>query len=679
MKNRKMGTMITLGITSVVTLCIFMLYVIANKSMMSMMKGSEMESLHASLDAQAGIIEEYLRHQEDLLSAYSKSPEVIGFLENVSDAGKQEAAQRYTEKYYKELDNWEGLYIAEWNSHVIAHSNSEVVGITTREGEELASLQGILAKGELYNTGIIVSPASEKLILSLYCPVYGEDGNTVIGYVGGGPFADSLEELLASMQNKGAKYSMLNAGTGTYIFDEDETLMAQEIQDELLLSIVSSVQPDKSKLSGEKDYIDKKAGDSIAVYQYMPEHNWVLVSRDSEKNIYADANKSINILGTICVFFDMLIALLSWLLIHINIRPLKYVEKSIIQLKELNLEKRHELDKYINHKSEIGQIATAVDSLYDSFKDIVSTLDECSDSLTESAVKMSDSSEVLIQYMEENSDATKEFAGHTNSITDMMKQVDCEVGEISGVVSQVGSKIQVGTERSNELSGKVARMKENVRDSLRTTSLHIEENKSEIAEVMRDLQSLARIDEMARQILEITSQTNLLSLNASIEAARAGEAGKGFAVVAGEIGNLAGSSSITAAEIQNICNEAKANITKIQACFDNIVQFLQSDIQMQFEDFVNATDEYYLSIEEIQSIIKEIEQSSDIFAEAVSNIRNQIEEVQNIPGGAVASTEDMIARVGKIENMMEDLLVVVNANQNNASSIREIAGRFSLY
>ncbi len=680
MKNQKMSTTITIAITLVVTVCISLLYIIANRSMASMMKTSEMANLHASLDAQTNIIEEYLAHQEELLIAYSKSPEVIEFLKAPTDEEKKTAAQQYTEEYYGELDNWEGLYIGEWNSHVIAHSNPAVVGMTTREGEGLKALQdAITAENGIYNAGIIVSPASKKLILSLYCPVFDHDEKTIVGYVGGGPFAEGLKALLASMENQGASYSMINIDSGMYIFDEDESLMATEVQNDMLLSIVSMIQKDESKLNGNKEYVDKKEGKSVAAYQYLSEYGWVLVSCNSEDNIYADANATMRILGVICIIFDILIAFLSWILIRVSTRPLKYVEKSIEQLKELKLEKQHKLDKYINCKSEIGQIATAVDSLYDSFKDIVSTLNECSDSLTDSAIKMTDSSGVLIQCVEDNSDTTEQFARHTESITDAVKKVDNEVGEIAEVVSQVEAKIQVGTERSSDLSEKVSQMSGNVSSSLDVISMRIEENKKSIEEAMLNLQSLTRIDEMANQILDITSQTNLLSLNASIEAARAGEAGKGFAVVAGEIGNLASSSSATATEIQNICNETRVNIAKIQACFDNIVLFMQNDVQTQFEDFVKATDEYHLSIEEIQRIIKDIDESSNVFVEAVSNIRNQIDEVQNLPDNTIISTEDVMEKVEQIEKTTEQLSVIVNANQKNAISIREIVGRFSLY
>lgn len=680
MKNQKMSTTITIIILFVTTICISLLYLIANKNIDVIMKQSEIESLHNSVNAQADIVKEYVTCQEALLTAYSKSSVVIELLKNPSDVQKQAAAQEYTEKYYADLENWEGLYTGEWDTHVIAHSNPEVTGMFTRKGEELKKLQDTLSsENGIYNAGIIVSPASGKLVLSLYCPVFDYDGKTIIGYVGGGPFADNLKSRLNSIETKGAEYCMINTESEMYIFGQDESLSGTQVQDEIMLSIISEIKSNKDQLGGNKEYEDKNNGNSIATYHYVPEYRWVLISCNSEDNIYADSNKTMKILGIICVVFDLLIGILSFFFIRISTRPLKYIESSILNLKELKLQKEHKLDKYINCKSETGQIATAINSLYDSFKDIVLKLNECSDSLTNSAVKMSDSSGVLIQCVEENSYTTEQFTQRAESITDAIKRVDNEMDSITDVVSEVEAKIQAGAEQSNKLGNKVSQMKEVVSSSLHATSVRISENKNAIAEAMSNLQLLTRIDEMAGQILDITSQTNLLSLNASIEAARAGESGRGFAVVAGEIGNLANSSSATVAEIQGICNETKTNIANIQECFDNIVSFMQDDIQVQFENFGKATNEYSASIEEIQGVIKDIEHSANVFSNVVSNIRSQIEDVQDIPGNTVISKEDIMDKAGKIGKMTEELSVIVNANQDNAASIREIASRFSDY
>ncbi|MGN0365371.1 MAG: hypothetical protein ACI4E5_05450, partial [Suilimivivens sp.] len=244
MKNWKLSRKITLGITLIVIVCMSLLYVTANRTLKGIMQESERNNMKSILVAQSSLIEEYVTSQESLLKAYSKTPAVIALLKDVKNADKLKTAQAYTEYYYKGLDNWEGIYIGEWNTHVIAHSNPAVVGMVTREGDSLKALQDAMTSSDgLYDAGIIVSPASGKLILSMYCPVYDANETTILGYVGGGPFVEDLENILNELRSEDdtAGYYMINVQTGMYIFADDSSLIATEIQDEMLLSIMDKI------------------------------------------------------------------------------------------------------------------------------------------------------------------------------------------------------------------------------------------------------------------------------------------------------------------------------------------------------------------------------------------------------------------------------------------------------
>lgn len=680
-KNLKMRTTLTTVISLVTIICIALLYLSARTGMTALMKESALGNMKAELNAQTTLIEEYVDHQEDLLKEFSINPIIVEYLKDPTNSENQKVVQEYTEQYYKSLDNWEGIYVGEWNSHVIAHSTPKVVGITTREGDALKALQNSMKDADgVYNAGIIVSPASQKLTLSMYYPVYAEDKKTILGYVGGGPFAENLEAILANLKNENNEsisYSMINVESKMYIFDEEKSLIATEIKDDMLLSVIENIKKNETSDNGDMIYKDHKGNQHIISYQYDEQHGWAVVSRDSEENLYGEVHKTMRELGIICIFSCIMITAVLWIFIHISTKPLSYVTKALLSLKNLRISKDTRLEKYINCNSEVGQIATALDSLCDSFKDIVGTLGTCSDSLTKSANKMTDSSGILVQCVEENAIATEQFAERTETINTTVRQVDDGIVEIAKVVAQVESKIQMGNERSAELMNKVLKMREIASASVNTTNIRIEENHNAIQKAIINLQSLSKIDEMATQILEITSQTNLLALNASIEAARAGEAGRGFTVVAGEIGNLASSSSLTATEIQSICNETRQNITKVQECFDDIIEFMENDIKTQFEEFVSATNEYDTSIKQIQEIIREMSECSNVFVESVSNIQSQIDSVQKAPTEDQVSKEEILMKVEQTRQTTEDLTDVVRVNQDNAMSIREIVGRFS--
>lgn len=678
MKNWKLSRKLTVGIMMIVLVCVAMLYMTANKTLRGVMQKSERTNEQNTLLAQTELIKEYVAQQEKVLTLYSKTPAIRELLKDVNNKEKLDTAQAYTETLYKSLDQWEGIYVGEWNTHCIVHSNPEVVGITLREGESLKALQDAMtSRNGLYDAGIIVSPATGKLILSMYCPVFDTDGTTIVGYVGGGPFVEDLESRIAALKNENdtTKYVMINAETGMYILSEKEELIATEIKDDMLLEVMKQIKSGKNQ--GEMTYKGNHST-QIVHYQNIEEHGWAVISYDSEKDIYSGISKNMKILGVLCLFCIIIISGLAFLMIYYSVKPLKYIEESIMEFSHLHLQNNEKLTTWIGKKSEVGKIATALKMLYESLQESIVTLADCSTSLNDSAVSMKDSSKVLLSCVEDNSAATTSLAEHADEINQTVGQVDQEIVSISNVVTEVEERIQKGNERSNDLLEKVQQMQELADRTMQATNVHVEENKKSMEQAIRELQTLTRIDDMASQILSITSQTNLLSLNASIEAARAGEAGKGFAVVAGEIGVLAGNSSETATQIQAICNETKDNIAHVRNCFDQVIAFLQEDVQSQFAAYAEETKEYYQSICEVQKIIAEIAESSGIFAETVLNIQTQIRAVSDTPEKQTVDTSQVLEKTKKTEEMTEQMTKIVNENRKNAKAISQIVERFSL-
>lgn len=677
MKNWKLNQKITLGITLIVCLCMGLLYVTANTTLKDMMQKSGRSYMESMLEAETCLIEEYMASQENMLIAYSKTPAIRELLKNPGDEALKSQVQSYTNDYFKGLKNWEGIYVGEWNTHCLVHNNPKIAGVTFRKGDRLAALQAAMtSRNGIYNAGIIVSPASKKLSVSMYCPVFDTDGRTILGYVGGGPFAEDLEELLSKLRKPEStgKYYMINTQSKKYIFADDRSLMAADIDDSMLQQVIDKINAGEHE--GELSYQGEE-GSMLASFHAVDEHGWAVVSCDSEANIYADANKNMLILGGICVVFVLIISLLAYIMILRSTRPLQYIEEAIINLSQLRLARDERLAPYIGTRSEIGTIATAIDALYTALGEIVATLSACSASLNESAVAMQDSSRVLIGCVSDNSRSTASFAEHTESVSQTVRRVDEEISGIAGVVTDVESHIEEGSSRSSQLIAKVKEMQELADATMEATSRQIAEKQKTIELAIEKLQTLTRIDDMAKQILDITKQTNLLSLNASIEAARAGEAGRGFAVVADEIGSLASSSSDTATQIQVICNETVTNINHIRQCFDQVIDFLQRDVQQQFAGFAEATRDYSQSIDDIQHIITDIANSSNIFSETVQNIHTRISDVSGTPDSGISSSSEVLEKARQTEETTEKMAKIVNKNQENAHAISGIVSRFS--
>ena len=680
-KNRKMSTLITVAVAIVAAISITCLFFVANSNMTTAMKDTAMNNMATSLSAREKIVEQYVNDAETLMAAYSKAPVVAALLKDPDNAGVRREAQAYTESFYGKLDQWEGIYIATMQTRVLAHSNPKVVGMVTREGDPLKALQDALAaaNGGCYNAGIIVSPASEQLIVSMYYPVLDSDGKTILGYVGGGPFAEGLKTLLDELRVDGldnAEFAMINTETRMHIFNQDESKMATEITEPQYLSVIDNLDQTQETIS-EMEYKSQDGENYIAVYKAVANRGWAVVLDDSESEIFQTANRNAIVLGVICIIALFLIVILAWVIVKFTTWPLKQVEDSIVQLSRLNLARTEKLRRFAGSKSEIGHITTALDSLYAAFGNIVQTLGECTSSLHVASDTMNDASETLLNSVDDNTATTEQLAASITTTNGAIEVANQEISQISDLVFQVKDKVEQGDAKSRSLMNISEEMKELAASSLRETDVKMDENRQEIEAAMKELNSLTRINDMVAQIIDITNQTNLLSLNASIEAARAGEAGRGFAVVAEEIGNLAANSSEAASQIQNICAETNSYIDRIQRCFHSIVSFMSEDVRKQMESLSTYANESNISVEDVQNIMAEIQEVSTIFVESIDRMRGQLDTVQTSSNENEQGVQGIVEKNEQTNETAEVLADIVKENTQNAKSIQEIVNRFS--
>ena len=483
-------------------------------------------------------------------------------------------------------------------------------------------------------------------------------------------YANNLSDV--KLEGMDSAYMYVVQNDGTMLYHPTKEKVGQPVENAVIKGVVQQLQDGKKPGTTVVEY-DFNGTTKYSAYTILNNENILVLTADE-----SEALAGITTVTGVAVGISAIVVLLAIIICFILgrrlMRPLVKVSTIIEEIANGDINADFGMVKETN--DEIGLIIEKMKELTQSLGNIVGKIRNSSDTMSSNSYELNDTSSQTLAANNEISKAVEDVAEGSTGMAASISKINENLLEMSNETKDINESVNEIRNQTTAVQDSSKIMNDKIK-SMQDSSHKMDEGISAISKRIETVNTTVdKVSNIVSVIEEISSETNLLSLNASIEAARAGDAGKGFAVVAQEIRVL---SDNTNTELENIKQIISSLVEECRYCVQASGTIVEDNAK-QKEEIKAVLDEFGSLDEQIQKTAEkadEIEELVTAMIELNDDITKSSNSLTDVSAANAAATEEMNANIEELNAMMHGVSEMAEHMNNESDGLNEALSFFN--
>lgn len=483
-------------------------------------------------------------------------------------------------------------------------------------------------------------------------------------------YAKSLSDV--KLEGMDSSYVYVVKNDGTMLYHPTKEKVGQPVENAVIKGVVQQLQDGKKPGTTVVEY-DFNGTTKYSAYTILNNENILVLTADESEALAGITTVTGVAVGIIAIVV-LIAIIISFIMGRRLMRPLVKVSTIIEDVANGNIEADFSGVKESN--DEIGLIIGKMKELTQSLGSIVGKIRNSSDTMSSNSYELNDTSSQTLAANNEISKAVEDVAEGSTGMAASISKINENLLEMSNETKDINASVDEIKNQTTAVQDSSKIMNDKIK-SMQDSSHKMDEGISAISKRIETVNTTVdKVSNIVSVIEEISSETNLLSLNASIEAARAGDAGKGFAVVAQEIRVL---SDNTNTELENIKQIISSLVEECRYCVQASGTIVEDNAK-QKEEIKAVLDEFGSLDEQIQKTAEkadEIEELVTAMIELNDDITKSSNSLTDVSAANAAATEEMNANIEELNAMMHGVSEMAEHMNNESDGLKEALSFFN--